>query len=177
AVGAPVIASSPRALSAVTGRNETQLVVSSNFRSDAWAGAEKVWATRPVLGRGPGQSSVQLALQAEARKETPVLSSAQGLWAASLIDAGVLGFGAWLLFLGGVLVLGGRELYRRRSPVLLAAFAAAASVVVSSELAGDRLETSVWALLGLLLAASTRRASRRSPARARPGPAAGQSRP
>jgi hypothetical protein len=172
-VGAPVIASSPQALSAVTGRKEAQLVISSNFRNDAWAGAERAWASRPALGRGPGQSSVQLALQAEAgTRGQRVLQSAQGLWAASLVDAGVLGFGAWALFLGGLLVLGGRELYRRPSPVLLAAFAAAASVVVSSELAGDRLDTPAWALLGLLLAAATRQASSRNPNQGRQQPRA-----
>ena len=154
-VAAPVIASSPRTLSAVTGRTESQLVRSSGVRSRAWSGAVRVWSGRPVLGFGPGQSSVQLARQqiAGSSDSAPVvLSSAQGLWAASLIDAGVLGFGAWALFLAGVLVIGARQLVRRPSPLLLAVFAATVSVAVSSELAGDRLETTAWVLFAALLA-------------------------
>jgi hypothetical protein len=159
AVGAPIVASSPSWLGSVTGRGHAQLVVSSTFRADAWRAAERAWAGRPVLGRGPGQSSVQLGRQAisSGRRSGIALRSAQGLWAAALVDAGVLGFGAWVLLLGGVLAIGGRQLIRRPSPLLLAAFAAATSVVVSSEIAGDRLDTTAWALLGLLLASAAGR--------------------
>jgi len=163
AVAGPLVGTSPHALASVTGRSDSELLTSSNVRFDAWRDAARIWASRPVLGFGPGQSSVQLArveIAAERRSRTK-LSSAQGLWAAALVDAGALGFGAWLLFLGGVLVVGARGLFRDPTPLRAAAFAAGVSIVVSSEVAGDRLDTVAWVLIGLLLASAARAESSR----------------
>jgi hypothetical protein len=159
AVSGVVIVSTPTVLGTVTGRDATELEITSDFRTNTWESASWIWAVRPVLGYGPGQSSIQLARAAPSGTGTPevVLRSAQGLWAAALIDAGVLGFGAWLLFLGSLLALGGRALVLRPSGVQLTAFVAAASIVISDEVAGDRLDTTAWALLGLLLAATLSR--------------------
>jgi hypothetical protein len=166
AVSSVFLVSSPAVLGTVTGRDAAELDITSGFRTQTWQDASQIWAERPVLGYGPGQSSIQLTRQLtrETLQGSAVsaggLRSAQGLWAAALIDAGVLGFGVWALFLGSLLAVGGRVLVARPSGVQLATFVAAASIVISNEVAGDRIDTTVWALLGLLLATSLRRKGR-----------------
>ena len=150
----------PDRLAGATGRSGADLQITTSFRQNTWDGALDVWSRRPVLGYGPGQSSVQLAYELRSRSEAPdeaprVLVSAQGLWAASLMDAGTVGFLLWALFIGGVLVMGIRAAWRSPSLERLALLAAALVAVGASAVAGDRLDVRVWVLLGMLLAVAT----------------------
>ena len=149
---APLAATEPQFLAGLTGRSGADLVLTSSFRTDAWSAAGDVWSRRPVLGYGPGQSSVQMALERPSAAG-PILLSAQGLWASSLIDAGIVGFGLWCLFIGGVLTVGFRSVLSTPTWLGAGLLAAAVATVISSELAGDRLDLRAWLLFGLVLAA------------------------
>jgi hypothetical protein len=85
------------------------------------------------------------------------LPSAQGVWAASLLDAGILGLEAWILFLGGVLVIAGAAVLRRPDGLAVATFVSLTAAVLLAQLGEDRLDVSAWALIALALAAATRR--------------------
>jgi hypothetical protein len=149
-IAVPLVMTYPELLSSATGRSTAELSQTTDFRTGTWTRVEQIWARRPVLGYGPGQSSIRLAKSFE----EPVLVSAQGVWAAALIDGGVLGLSMLVLFLGGVLVAGARALYRSPTPLLAAAFAGAGIAVFESQTAGDRLRLPAWVLIGLLLAAA-----------------------
>jgi O-antigen ligase len=157
AIGGVAAAASPSMLRAATGRSTQELTYTTSYRTDIWKAAATVWAARPVLGFGPGQSSVRVA-QADPNRTGDarnILASAQALWAASLIDAGVLGFGCWLLLLGGVVWFTGRSLFARAGPVLAATFASATAALLAAQISGDRLELAAWVFVGLALAAAT----------------------
>jgi hypothetical protein len=152
---------SPETLSGLTGRSGDQMRLTTSFRTTTWHRVGDIWSTRPVLGYGPGQSSVQLTadgdfagVAADSRHRAG-LQSAQGLWAASLIDAGVVGLAMWLVLFCGVLGVAFAAARARPSPLLGGVALAALTAVVGSQVAGDRLDLRVWVLLGLALAAAT----------------------
>lgn len=147
----------PAPLSTVTQRPSASLQRSAEFRLEAWAAVEDEWARRPVLGHGPGQSAVRLARPAPGARSPEglpvVLGSAQGFWSAALVDAGVLGLGAWILFLSSVLVSAGRSLYRRGAVADAGVFVAVMTAVLTSLASADRLDFRVWVVVGLAIAA------------------------
>jgi hypothetical protein len=157
-VSAPLVLARPTVLEHVTNRSAGTLEVTTSFRSDTWRNVGRIWARRPALGYGAGQSSVRLALQSDANSPRAVprrgLPSAQGLWAASLIDAGILGFETWVLFLGGALVIAGAALVRRPGSFRLACFVALTAAVITGQTGEDRLDLAAWTLIGLALAAA-----------------------
>lgn len=146
----------PGVLAGLTGRSGADLALTSSFRTDAWDASVDVWAQRPVLGYGPGQSAVQLTAQAAVADAAPGLVSPQGLWAAVLIDIGILGLGCWVLLIGGVLLYSVAGLLRDPRIVGVAIFVAAFAAIVSGLLAGDRFELRAWLLVALLVSVSTR---------------------
>jgi hypothetical protein len=84
------------------------------------------------------------------------LNSAQGLWASSLLDVGLVGLGFWIALLGAALALVLQRVAARPSlpetMLLIAMVAALSSVLV----AGDRLDLRLWLLLGIVAATSLR---------------------
>jgi O-antigen ligase len=174
------LATSPELFASVTGRARSELTVTSSFRTETWDQVASVWSQRPALGYGPGQSSIQLAEVASpgsaAPGVSPPLVSAQGLWAASVIDGGVLALSAWVLFLGGVLLLGARTVLRAPTVVNVAVFVAAVTALLESQLTGDRLYLASWVLAGALLATAIRqpRPADGSGSDDEPGPGADQ---
>jgi hypothetical protein len=80
-----------------------------------------------------------------------VLGSAQGIWAASLIDGGVLGLLAWLVLFGAVFYYVASAAMRVRSRMLWAAMLAALIAVLAGEVGGDRLDLHVWVLVAFAL--------------------------
>jgi len=158
-VAGPALLSNPSALSGLTGRSGHDLKLTADNRKVAWRDAVRRWEEQPILGYGPGQSSVRLAYRPDPlavnRTYAPVvLGSAQGIWAASLIDAGIFGFCAWAALYLAVLSFGARAVWRDRGPRLALIFWAAAAGVVGSEFTGDRVDFRVWLALGALAAAS-----------------------
>jgi O-antigen ligase len=147
----------PAVLSDVTGRDASDLDLTTTFRTNSWENATGEWAERPVLGHGPGQSSVQLAgVNPRARElglspTIVVLGSAHGLWAAALIDVGLLGAALWVLLLGGALLYSAAALVRRPSLIGYCVFVAGTVAIISSQIVGDRLEMRSWALIALML--------------------------
>lgn len=154
AVSVPVVLAAPQVLASATGRSAEELRLTTQFRQTAWTASIDIWSRRPALGHGAGQSSVQLAREL-AGADSRVPLSAQGLWAATLIDTGALGLAFWVMLLGGLFMLASRRLVRQPSPLRGWVLFAATAALLSSQMAGDRLVLSTWALLGLLLAAST----------------------
>jgi len=158
-VTGPILLSNPSALSSLTGRSSTDLKLTADNRKVAWRAALAQWDERPVLGYGPGQSSVRLAyrpaLNAGNRTQAPVvLGSAQGIWAASLVDAGILGFCAWIGLFASLLIIGVRAAWRARGSVLLLLSWCAATAAAISNFTGDRVDVRAWLALGVLAAAS-----------------------
>jgi hypothetical protein len=150
-VMAPLTLARPEAAAALTHRGADSMAVTTRFRTEAWDQALEVWATRPVLGFGAGQSSVRLAL-ANDGVEAAALPSAQGLWAASLIDVGVLGFAAWAVLLIGIAVHCAQTAWRRPGAMELLVFCSVIGGCLSTAVAGDRMELRVWVVLGLGMA-------------------------
>jgi hypothetical protein len=145
----------PTVLSSVTARSDTQLQMTLGARTGAWHESAELWSRRPVLGYGPGASSVKLARRDVGVPSSPlVLGSAYGVWAASLIDAGVFGILAWIALFGAVLYYAVSAAIRAASPFLWAAVAAALASILASQVGGDRLDFRVWLLLALALVAS-----------------------
>lgn len=152
-----LLLTSPELAAPVTGRGEAEIASSMEFRTDTWRRAINVWARRPFAGYGPGQSSVRLAQETAVEESTGpprVLGSSHGLWAASLVDGGVLAFGMWAAFLTAVLFAGARLLMRAPNFFTLALFASTCTAVAASQISGDRLDLRVWLLIGALLAAT-----------------------
>jgi len=154
----PVLLSSPTLLTPVTGRQATELTLTTDYRKESWNEAIDIWAARPVLGYGPGQSAVKLAQEPTAAPNSDilVLGSAQGLWAATLVDTGVVGLGAWIVLLGVILLYAGRTLFRSLRLANLAIFIATAAAVGSAQVVGDRLKLYAWAVFAVALAAAAR---------------------
>jgi hypothetical protein len=153
-VAVPVTITNPGLLSPVTGRTVQQLELTTAFRTTAWQNATTIWSRRPILGYGPGQSSVQLTREVTGSLKAPSLLSAQGVWAAALIDAGALGLACWVLLVGGIVCYGFLSFVRDPTYVRGAVMVAALVAVASGLIAGDRLELRTWVALGLLLAVS-----------------------
>jgi hypothetical protein len=168
-----VTVAEPGFLANVTARSNSQLHLTLSARTDAWSESEHIWSQRPVLGYGPGASSVKLARRDNAvgvRSSPMVLGSAYGIWAASLIDAGVLGLLSWVVLFAAVLYYAASVAIARRSLRLWAVIAAVVAAMIASQVGGDRLDLRVWVLIGLLLALSrVTRAPRAGARSAEPG--------
>jgi O-antigen ligase len=142
-------------------------VFSTQYRTEAWRAATRAWAIRPVLGYGPGQSAVRLAgetdVDSRANPTEPpaVLGSAQGLWAAALVDAGVVGLGAWLVLLGAAIATASVAVIRRPTVLGAALLAASVTAVLGAMVTGDRFELRAWVVIALLLAGTLGGAARR----------------
>lgn len=157
-VTGPVLFVNPSGLSTVTGRSAEALNMTSANRVDAWRRATTLWSQRPVAGYGPGQSSVRLAYRPDlgpGAQPTVALGSAQGLWAAALIDTGLIGLIAWLCLFGAAGAFALSALLTRGSPLLLACAVAGTTALVVSQMSGDRLDLRAWVALGLLVATSS----------------------
>jgi O-antigen ligase len=154
AIGVPVVFTAPQVLASATGRSAADLQLTAQFRQTAWTSSIDVWSRRPLLGYGPGQSSIQLARELAGPESTVPLSS-QGLWAATLVDTGALGFAFWVMLLGGLFAAAAGRAVRAASPVQILVLFAATTALVSAQMSGDRLGLSTWTLLGLLMAVST----------------------
>jgi O-antigen ligase len=160
-----LVVADPGVLSALTARSDAQLHLTVSARTTAWTRANETWARRPVLGYGPGASSVKLedlvdpqtvgVSSSDGVVSAPVvvLGSAQGIWAASLVDAGVLGLLAWIVMFGAVFYHVGSVAMKVRSRMLWAAMLAALVAVLAAEVGRDRLDLHVWVLVafGLLV--------------------------
>jgi len=158
-VTGPMLLSNPSALSGPTGRSSSDLKLTADNRKVAWRAAADQWEARPALGYGPGQSSVRLAYRPDprgvGRTHAPVvLGSAQGIWAASLVDAGILGFCAWIGLFASLLTMGLKAGWHERGPLVLLLCWSAATAVALSNFTGDRVDIRAWLALGVLAAAS-----------------------
>jgi O-antigen ligase len=159
AIAAVVTLANPHGLSSATGRSNSELAATTEFRLATWDEVIDRWSQRPAIGFGPGQGAVKLATRLPSYA-TPdgsrplVLGTAEGLWAAALLDGGVLALAAWLTFLGTLGWLGWRTVLARPNALIVAAFAAMIAAVIGSQVGGDRLELRVWVLFGLLAALS-----------------------
>jgi O-antigen ligase len=145
--------SRPASFATLTGRPSAQLALTSSGRTTAWSRAIDVASEKPVFGAGPGQSSVLLARFSRAK----VLISSQGIWAAALLDTGAVGLLCVLVLLVGPLAVGAAWVCREPTMLGWALLASALAAVLSTMIAGDRIEVSVWVALGLLAAVATRR--------------------
>ena len=148
----PLALLSPRVVAAATGRSQTDVTTTLHFRTDAWSRVLDIWRQRPALGFGPGQSSVQLAAATDvpkASRPAPTsLQSAQGVWAASLVDTGVAGLACWIVLLSSAGFFAVRAVTRSPSAMTWAVAAAAAAAIAGAQVTGDRLELRVWLVLG-----------------------------
>lgn len=161
AILASVLIAQPQYATSVTGRDAVSLQISTRSRTEAWQKAIGVWSSRPALGHGPGQSAVRLAGDPlrlrENQSGAAILGSAHGVPLAALVDAGVFGFGFWLLLFGSVIFIGARAVLREPTWLLSGVFAAALVAILAALVAGDRLELFAWVILALLLALGSRR--------------------
>jgi hypothetical protein len=151
----PALAS-PQLVSPLVGRSGGELTLTTAFRTDAWRAVLRLWAQNPVLGAGPGQSSVLLAQAAPGGLPNGALASAQGVWAAALLDGGVIAMGLWLVLLGGGIIIGARALWRYPTGLRWATVAAGGAAVIDVMITGDRLLPREWLVLALMLAATAR---------------------
>jgi O-antigen ligase len=162
----PLALLSPAPVAAATGRSEADVANTILFRTDTWSRAVEIWRQRPVLGFGPGQSSVQLAAATDVPPalrppEPGSLQSAQGVWAASLVDAGIAGLVCWIVLLVSVVWIVLRAVARAPSAATWAVAAAAVAGAAGAQVTGDRLDLRVWLLFGFALAvANTQRENR-----------------
>jgi hypothetical protein len=166
---APIVLSLPELIAPITGRSAQEVAITTEYRTDRWEQSITIWTAEPAFGHGPGQSAVQHTIDSDlppdARpREAGPLESAQGLWAASLVDAGVLGFSFWILLFGAILLTGVRAAIRMPTALNIGTVCAAGIGIAASQISGDRLELHVWVLLGLaLLMASGENPERESP--------------
>ena len=151
---APVTFANPTFLSHVTGRSAAALKATTENRVGAWRRAIAAWDRLPLTGYGPGQSSVRMAYRPPKPNAPIVLGSAQGLWAAALIDTGLIGLLSWIALLGSLVLLAGEILIRRMNYLSLGIFCAALTALMLGNLSGDRLDLQVWVVLGLAIAAT-----------------------
>ncbi len=160
ALVAPLAFVEPTLLAGPTGRSAESLRMTSANRRDAWRRVEEAWSQHPVFGYGPGQSAVRLAYSPDEgldRRAPLVLGSAQGLWAASLIDTGLVGLFAWIGLFGSLLTFATKRLATRGAFLGLGLLGAAATALLLANLSGDRLEPRVWLVVGLVCAAACSR--------------------
>jgi O-antigen ligase len=150
---APVLLVEPATLAAITGRSTTDATVTAEGRKETWNRVLDIWAARPAAGYGAGQSSVRLTLDATG---TGALQSAQGLWASSLIDVGVVGLSLWLVLTGTVLTLAVGRIAVRGSVAGAALAMATVAALCSAFVTNDRLDLSVWLLFGIVAACALR---------------------
>jgi hypothetical protein len=151
------VATQPSVLAGLTNRAGQSLNSTTEFRLDTWRRVIATWSKRPILGQGAGQSSVRLAELTLANGEpTHVLPSAQGIWAASLVDAGIMGFGAWVWFFTAVIAIVGAALVRRPKRFQLATFVAVTAAILTALIGDDRLQLAPWVLIGIALTAAVR---------------------
>jgi hypothetical protein len=151
----PALAS-PQLVSPIVGRSGGELALTTAFRTETWRAALRLWAHNPVLGAGPGQSSVLLATAhaVPGGLANGALISSQGIWAAALLDGGVIAVGLWLILLGGGIIIGGLALWRYPTDLRWATVAASGAAVIDVMITGDRLFPSQWLVLALMLAAA-----------------------
>lgn len=151
----PALAS-PQLIGPLVGRSGGELTFTAAFRTETWRTVLRLWAHSPVLGAGPGQSSVLLtaAHVAPGALPTGALVSAQGVWAAALLDGGVIALGLWLMLLGGGITIGVRALWRYPTGLRWATVAAGGAAVIDVMNTGDRLFPLDWLVLALMLAAA-----------------------
>jgi O-antigen ligase len=162
------VLASPQVLAPLTARSTAELAFTTDFRTRAWGDAIDVWSASPVIGYGPGQSSIRLATWApSAMPGAPGLASAQGAWAAALIDAGVFGLACWLFVWGGVIVTGARAVLRRPDALRLAVGAASVAAVLEVMIAGDRVYPREWLMMVLPFAFASGKPTADDPDRAR----------
>lgn len=156
---APIVFTHADIASGITGRSAEGLQLTVSNRRDAWQQVGQAWAGSPVLGHGPGQSSVLLAYRPDpsavgALSAPVVLGSAYGLWGAALLDAGLAGLAVWILLLGSLFAFAVRRLLQNGSLLMWGATSAAAIAVSLSQVLGDRFDLKVWLLLALMTAAA-----------------------
>lgn len=144
----------PGLLGSLTGRSAGVLSTTTNYRTHIWSVDLSIWRTRPALGYGPGQSAIRAAYANAAATAPLVPVSAQGFWAAALIDSGIVGFLGWLYLSLAIIGAGMVGILRRPTLLGSAAFAGAIAVVIDIATSGDRLQPRHWLVLGLALAAS-----------------------
>jgi len=151
----PALAS-PQLIGPLVGRSGGELTFTAAFRTETWRTVLRLWAHSPVLGAGPGQSSVLLtaAHAAPGALPTGALVSAQGVWAAALLDGGLIALGLWLILLGGGIIIGVRALWRYPTGLRWATVAAGGAAVIDVMNTGDRLFPLDWLILALMLAAA-----------------------
>jgi hypothetical protein len=157
-LAAPVLVAAPEVLAAATGRDAATLTATADFRKQTWNRVLDIWAAQPAGGYGAGQSSVQLSLVTQG-PEAVALNSAQGLWASSLVDVGLVGLGFWIALLGGALALVLRSVASGPTLPLAMLLMATVAALCSMLVAGDRLDLRLWLLLGIVAAASLRPAA------------------
>ena len=173
ALGIVAIFTTPALPAAVTGRTEAEISISIDHRTTQWEATLDLVDQRPALGFGPGQSSVRFASEvpgAEAEGRV-VLGTADGLWAASLIDVGVVGAACWVLFLGSFLIYVARGLLSRPDTLTYCLFLGAVVVILDTLVIGDRPPTQFWLMLGLAAGYVRARAREPSGSPATAGPA------
>ena len=158
---APLVFTHAEVASGITGRSAVGLQTTVLSRRDAWQEVGRQWAPQPVLGHGPGQSSVLMAYRPDVPGAPVVLGSAYGVWGSALLDAGIAGLAAWILLLGSLFALALRALLRGVRPLAWGAVSAAAIAVILGDTFGDRFDPKVWLLLGVM-AATCERAGRQA---------------
>jgi O-antigen ligase len=154
-LAAPVLVAAPEVLAAATGRDATTLTATADFRKQTWNRVLDIWAAQPAGGYGAGQSSVQLSLVTQG-PDAVALNSAQGLWASSLLDVGLVGLGFWIALLGAGVVFVLRSVASGSSLPRVMLLMAMVAALCSTLVAGDRLDLRLWLLLGIVAAASLR---------------------
>jgi O-antigen ligase len=160
---APLIFTNPAIFAGATGRSSADLEMTSENRTRAWEQAAEVWSRKPIFGHGVGQSAVRLSYRPDGNAIEPgltapkVFGSAQGLWAAALIDVGIVGLTAWIALLGTLLSVSLRAAIVRRDVLSAAMFCSGLTAVALTQLSGDRVDLRVWLILAVALALACER--------------------
>lgn len=153
-------AAAPETFAALAGRSSTSLEVSGAERTDSWRAAITDWESSPLVGYGAGQSAVLLAGANDRPRFGPrrinpaLLGTAHGIWAAALLDGGILALVGWIGLLGGTVVTLARAAIATRSAALAGLLGAALAAILAALETGDRLELTAWLIIGLALASA-----------------------
>jgi hypothetical protein len=128
-------------------------------RGELWGAAWRMWLDRPVLGVGAGNYELELPEYGV----FGVRTHANSWFLQSLAEGGALLFAATLALIAAIVWTFARELRRRASPWVLAAFAASCALVLH-QIADylvfyPKVGGSWWLLIGLGAAAVAARAS------------------
>ena len=126
---------------------------------ELWGAAWRMWLDRPVLGVGAGNYELELPEYGV----FGVRTHANSWFLQSLAEGGALLFAATLALIAAIVWTFARELRRRASPWVLAAFAASCALVLH-QIADylvfyPKVGGSWWLLIGLGAAAVAARAS------------------